>query len=83
MISVGIEFDEVEVAKGLVNKVLSMFGNSYIAKGYEVDDNNNVYMLLYDHVIRYTSRYSINDIVKHAIIERNTLLARSMEEVYN
>ena len=83
MINVGIEFDEVEVAKGLVNKILSMFGNSYIVKGYEVDENNKVYMLLYDHVIRYTSRYSINDIVKHAMIECNTLLSRSMEEVYN
>lgn len=75
MISVGAKFDEVEVAEKLVNKVVSMFNNSYIVKGYKVASNNNVYVLLYDCNIGLTSRYHIRDVVKYATVECNTMLS--------
>lgn len=76
MISVGVKFDELEVAEKLVNKVVSMFNKSYIVKGYEVAGNNNVYVLLYDRNIGLTSRYHIRDVVKYATVECNTMFSR-------
>lgn len=76
MISVGVKFDEIEVAEKLFNKVVSMFNNSYVVKGYKVVGNNNVYVLLYDCNIGLTSRYHIKDVIKYATIECNTMFSR-------